>query len=63
MIGRVGQPRKVSAENFNEILTLTTQRVPHEAAHWSVRLMAEYAQVSTWQVRQSWAVSDPSRIV
>ena len=55
---RSGQPRKLSAAKFNDILTLTTQRVPHEATHWSVRLMAKYAQVSTWQVRQVWAASD-----
>jgi transposase len=55
---RSGQPRKLSAAKFNDILTLTTQRVPREATHWSVRLMAKYAQVSTWQVRQVWAASD-----
>ncbi|MGH8383466.1 IS630 family transposase [Pseudomonas sp.] len=55
---RSGQPRKLSAAKFNDILTLTTQRVPQEATHWSVRLMAKYAQVSTWQVRQVWAASD-----
>lgn len=55
---RGGQPRKLSAEKFNDILTLTTQRVPHEATHWSVRLMVKYAQVSTWQVRQVWTASD-----
>src|SRR5271169_790131 len=37
---RSGQPRKLSAEKLSEILTLTTLRVPHEATHWSIRLMA-----------------------
>ncbi|EXF94151.1 hypothetical protein HK44_008875 [Pseudomonas fluorescens HK44] len=32
-----------------------------EATHWSVRLMAKYAQVSTWQVRQVWAAPTSSR--
>ncbi|QHC91366.1 hypothetical protein PchlR47_24730 [Pseudomonas chlororaphis] len=61
---RSGQPRKLSAQKINEILTLTTRRVPREATHWSVRLMAKYAAVTTWQVRQVWAASDlkPDRL-
>jgi len=55
---RSGQPRKLSTQKMKEILTLTTQRVPREATHWSVRLMAKYAAVTTWQVRQVWAASD-----
>lgn len=53
-----GQPLKLGAEKVKEILTLTTQRVPKEATHCSVRLMAKYARVTTWQVRQIWAASD-----
>lgn len=45
-----GQPRKLSAAKFNDILTLTTEHVPREATHWSVSRMAKYVQVSTWQV-------------
>ncbi|WP_397448278.1 IS630 family transposase [Pseudomonas sp. NA-150] len=55
---RSGQPRKLSSQKVKEILTLTTQRVPREATHWSVRLMAKYAAVTAWQVRQAWAASD-----
>ncbi len=55
---RSGQPRKLSTQKMEEILTLTTQRVPREATHWSVRLMAKYAAVTAWQVRQVWAASD-----
>ena len=55
---RSGQPRKLSTQKLKEILTLTTQRVPREATHWSVRLMAKYAAVTAWQVRQVWAASD-----
>ncbi len=55
---RSGQPRKLSAQKVNDILTLTTRRVPREATHWSVRLMAKYAGVTTWQVRQVWAAAD-----
>ncbi len=55
---RSGQPLKLGTDKINEILTLTTRRVPQEATHWSVRLMAKYARVTTWQVRQVWAASD-----
>ena len=55
---RSGQPLKLGPDKINEILTLTIQRVPKEATHWSVRLMAKYAQVTTWQVRQVWAAYD-----
>lgn len=55
---RSGQPRKLNEEKIKEILTLTTQRVPREATHWSLRLMAKYAQVTIWQVAQVWAASD-----
>ena len=45
---RSGQPLKLGAEKVKEILTLTTHRVPKEATHWSVRLMAKSARVTTW---------------
>lgn len=51
---RPGQPRKLSADKVKEILTLTVERIPREATHWSIRLMAKYAGVTTWQVRQVW---------
>jgi transposase len=40
------------------ILLLTTERVPVEATHWSTRLMARYAGVTQWQVRQFLAQID-----
>ncbi len=40
---RSGAPRKLDEAKVKEILTLTTQRVPREATHWSLRLMAKYA--------------------
>lgn len=43
---RNGKPRKLNEEKIKEILLLTTQRVPREATHWSLRLMAKYAGVS-----------------
>src|SRR5690606_6996049 len=38
---RSGQPCKLSTQKMKEVLTLTTQRVPREATHWGVRLMAK----------------------
>ena len=55
---RSGQPLKLGPDKINEILTLTTRRVPQGATHWSGRWMAKCARVTTWQVRQVWAASD-----
>ena len=55
---RPGQPRKLSETQVKEVLRLTVERVPKEATHWSLRLMAKYAGISTWQVRQIWANAD-----
>ena len=55
---RPGQPRKLSEAKVKEVLRLTVEGVPKEATHWSVRLMAKYAGVTTWQVRQIWAAAD-----
>lgn len=61
---RPGQPRKLDAAKTRQILRLTTERIPDEATHWSVRLMAKYAGVTRWQVQQAWKVADlrPHRI-
>ena len=55
---RSGQPKKLSAAKVKEVLTLTVERIPKEATHWSVRLMAKAAGITTWQVRQIWEASD-----
>ena len=55
---RSGQPKKLSAAKIKEVLTLTVERIPKEATHWSVRLMAKAAGITTWQVRQIWEASD-----
>jgi transposase len=55
---RSGQPMKLSAKKVKEVLTLTVEKIPREATHWSVRLMAKAAGVTTWQVRQIWEASD-----
>lgn len=61
---RPGQPRKLAPDKVHEILRLTTERIPDEATHWSVRLMAKYAGVTRWQVVQVWQAADlkPHRI-
>lgn len=61
---RSGQPRKLTGAKVKEILTLTTQRIPKESTHWSLRLMAKYAGVTRWQVAQIWQAADlkPHRI-
>lgn len=55
---RSGQPKKLSAKKIKEVLTLTVERIPREATHWSVRLMAKAAGITTWQVRQIWEAAD-----
>lgn len=55
---RPGQPRKLSPKKVHEILTLTTQRIPAEATHWSLRLMARYANTTIHQVQQVWQAAD-----
>lgn len=61
---RPGRPTVLDAESVERILFWTTQRIPTEATHWSTRLMAKYAKVSQWQVRQVWAAAElkPHRI-
>jgi len=51
---RSGRPSVIEGATVERVLHLTKERVPAEADHWSVRLMAEYAATTTWQVRQIW---------
>lgn len=55
---RSGQPPKLKEADVKEVLRLTVECIPHEATHWSVRLMAKAARVTTWQVRQIWDAAD-----
>jgi transposase len=61
---RSGQPKKLSEKMIKEVLQMTVERIPREATHWSVRLMAKAARITTWQVRQIWEAADlkPHRI-
>jgi transposase len=55
---RSGRPTKLTEAKVKRILHLTTERIPKEATHWSTRLMAKYAGVTQWQVRQVWAAAN-----
>lgn len=61
---RPGRPTVLDERTVKKVLKLTTENVPQEATHWSIRTMAEYAGVTTWQVRQIWQAADlkPHRI-
>ena len=55
---RSGRPTVIDKETIDKVLFLTTKRIPQEATHWSIELMARYAQVTRWQVRQIWKAAD-----
>lgn len=61
---RPGRPTTIDEKTVKKVLKLTTERIPEESTHWSVQLMAEYAGITTWQVRQIWKTADlkPHRI-
>ena len=49
---RPGQPTKLTRATIDWVLSTTTERIPKEATHWSIRRMAEYAGITPWQVQQ-----------
>jgi len=51
---RSGRPRELRGWQAAQILKDTVETIPREATHWSIRLMAKHAGVSTRQVRQVW---------
>ena len=55
---RPGQPRKLTPAVAEKILRLTVERIPREATHWSLRLMAKHAGVTQHQVREVWTAAD-----
>lgn len=61
---RPGRPTVIDEKTVEKVLRLTTERIPRESTHWSINLMAEYAGISTWQVRQIWKAAGlmPHRI-
>lgn len=50
--------QKLTDEKVKEVLRLTVERIPREATHWSIRLMAKAAGITTWQVQQIWQAAD-----
>jgi len=61
---RSGRPVELPGKKVREILRRTVHEIPHEATHWSLRLMAKYAGVSVHQVRRVWDAANlkPHRI-
>lgn len=55
---RPGQPRKLTEKKVKEVLRLTVNYIPREATHWSTRLMAKYADITQYQVREVWKAAD-----
>ena len=55
---RSGRPTVIDKAIVDKVLFLTTKRIPQEATHWSIELMAKYADVTPWQVRQIWKAAD-----
>lgn len=55
---RSGRPTVIDKKTVDRVLFLTTKRIPQEATHWSIELMAKYAEVTPWQVRQIWEAAD-----
>ena len=55
---RSGRPTVIDKATVDRVLFLTTRRVPEESTHWSIDLMAQYAGVTHWQVRQIWQAAD-----
>jgi transposase len=55
---RSGRPTVIDKKTVDNVMFLTTKRIPEEATHWSIELMAQYAEVTPWQVRQIWKAAD-----
>lgn len=55
---RPGQPTKITEAKVKEVLRLTVECIPHEATHWSLRLMAKCAKLTVWQVQRIWEAAD-----
>ena len=55
---RAGGPVGLPQKKAREILRRTVHEIPHEATHWSLRLMAKYAGVSMHEVRRMWEAAD-----
>ena len=61
---RSGRPSVIDPATVERVLRLTREHVPIESDHWSLSLMARYADTTVWQVRQIWEAAGlaPHRI-
>jgi transposase len=51
---RPGQPRKITDEKIEEVITRTLESSPRDATHWSTRSMADQVGLSQTAVSQIW---------
>jgi transposase len=51
---RPGQPRKITDQKIEEVITKTLETKPRDATHWSTRSMAKEAGLSQTAVSQIW---------
>lgn len=51
---RPGQPRKITDAKVEEVLTMTLERKPREATHWSSRLMAKATGLNQTAIVRIW---------
>jgi transposase len=51
---RPGQPRKITDAKVEEVLTMTLERKPRDATHWSSRLMAKATGLNQTAIVRIW---------
>jgi transposase len=51
---RPGQPRKITDQKIEEVITKTLESAPQDATHWSTRSMAKEVGLSQTAVSQIW---------
>lgn len=53
-----GRPSNLDEKKVKEVLKLSTEYLPEESTQWSVRLMAEHADIGKNQVHRIWKAFD-----
>lgn len=51
---RPGAPRRISDEDVERVITMTLEKKPSDATHWSTRAMAEHAGMSQTAISRIW---------
>ena len=51
---RPGQPRKITDQKIEEVITKTLESAPKDATHWSTRSMAQEVGLSQTAISQIW---------